>query len=92
MAAWGASIAGAVVAGAAAWPGVTLMTGVEPGVGDVAGPAGAGAPGVTTMVAAGAVPPPVVNCANTLRASKGVNVRMANWRNVFMKGFVPFGE
>jgi hypothetical protein len=44
------------------------------------------------MVAAGAAPPPIVNCANALIASKGVNERMANWRNVFMKGLCPVWE
>jgi hypothetical protein len=27
-----------------------------------------------------------VNCAKALSANRGVNERMANWRNVFMKG------
>ena len=77
--------AGADALVAAACPGVTLMTAVEPGVGDVAGPRAAGAPGEMVTVAAGAAPPPVVNCAQALSAKAGVNDKMAIWRNVFMK-------
>ena len=93
MAAAGAAVVSARgAARLAVLPGVTLMTGVEPGVGDVAGPgvAGPGAAGVTVTKDLGeGDPPPMVNCAKALSASRGVNERMANWRNVFMKGLSP---
>ena len=64
-------------------PGVTLITGLAPGVGDVAGPGVAGVT-LTTVLAAGALPPPVVNWAKALDAKEGVNDKMTIWRSVFM--------
>ena len=87
LAAAGAEAVGAAVAAVAAWPGVTLMTGVAPGVGDVTGPGAAGV--ILTTDLGGAVPPPMVNCATALNVNMDVKNKKTTCRKLFMKGLHP---